>query len=93
MAPLGRVSEDGVDVAEVQQRRSLAVTVEGRDQVRSLIAGSEQLGLEAGRLQVLGQVLDRGSLVAGRVDGVEPDQPLKDGCRLLLKLGRHLLAA
>ncbi len=89
MAPFRRVGENGVDVAEEAQGGAVATPAQIGDQVRPLIVGGQELDLEPGRLQVRGQVLDRRSLVARRIDRVETDQPLQDLGRLLLKIGRH----
>jgi hypothetical protein len=62
-------------VREQAQGRAGLLAVEPGDQVRALVRAAEQLALEAGRAHVGGQVLLRGALVAGRVDGVEADQP------------------
>ena len=61
MGPLGRVGEDGVDVAEVAKGRAVAAVVRGqvRDEVRAVLVGGQQLGLEAGVAQIRGEELDR----------------------------------
>ena len=86
--PLGRVGEHRVDVAEVDERRPVAV---GAASVatrfgRALVAASSSR-LETGSLEVAGEVLDRGALVAGRIDGVEAHEALQDVGRLLLEVG------
>jgi hypothetical protein len=91
--PLGRIREHGVDMPEVHKRRAVAAA-ERRDQVRAIIDGGKQLGLEARLLQVVGEVFDRRTLVARRIDGVEANEPLQDFGRLPLEIRRrHELAA
>ena len=87
--PLRRVGEHRVDVAEVDERRARRGAIrrrERRDEVRPPIDGAEQLGLEPGTPAVLGEVLDRRAFVAGRVDGVELDEPLENLGRLALQI-------
>ena len=76
VAPLRRRREHGVDVREQAQdgTRGLAA-VQARDEVWALGGAAEQLAREAGGGENAGEVLLRGALVAGRVDGVEAEQP------------------
>jgi hypothetical protein len=62
-------------VAQQAERRPGTLAPKSRDQVRSARLGREELALEAGVGQRLRQKLLRGLLVAGRVDGVDPQQP------------------
>ena len=91
--PLRRVGEDRVDVPEVHQRGTdvaAAAAVEVGDEVRAVLVVGQQLGPQAGVLQVPGEELDRGALVARRVDRVEADQFRQQVGRLALELiGRH----
>ena len=63
-----------------------AVAAQPGDQVRPAGLRGQELALEPGLGQGLGQQLLGGLLVAGWVDGVDPDQPLQErrrpGCRL-----------
>ena len=91
--PLGWIREHGVDMPEVHERRAVAAG-ERRDQVRPLTDRGQELGLEARLLQVRGQIFDRRTLVARRVDRVEANEPLKDLGRLPLEIRRrHELGA
>ena len=56
-APLGGIGGDGVRVAEQAQRRPGALPAQPRDQVRAAGLGGQQLALEAGLGQGLGQQL------------------------------------
>ena len=90
MLPLGGVGEDGVDVAEEAQRRSVLLAVQIGDEVGPLVRRAEDLGLKAGLADVALEVLDRGPLVARWVDGVEADQALEHLDALALQLfGGH----
>ncbi len=81
VAPLARVREDGVDVAEIAERGAFASPFQPGHQVRALGHSAEQLAPKARVREDRLQVLDRGPLVAGRIYGVEADQALKQpGC-------------
>src|SRR5205807_1230494 len=67
VAPFGRVSQHRVDVPEITQRRSRARSLHGGDQVGPLLVRCEELNLEPGIVKVTGQILDRWTLVSGRV--------------------------
>jgi len=45
--PVGRIGEHRVDVAEQTEDWTVVVAAEGRDQVRTILVGGEQLRLEA----------------------------------------------
>src|SRR6185437_13705317 len=94
MAPLRRVGQDRVDVAEQDQHRPVALSVQRRHQVGSLGLGGQNLGVETGLAQVALQVLDGGPLVARRVDGVKADELLEERDALALEVvGRHRVSA
>ena len=57
------------------------------DEVRPALDGRQQLAFEAGALEQLLEELLGGLLVAGRVDGVEPDQLLEQLGRAPLEIG------
>jgi hypothetical protein len=76
MGPLRRRREHRVDVREQAQHGTRAIAVQARDEVGTLMRAAEELAGEARAPQDGGEVLLRGALVAGRVDGVEADQAL-----------------
>ena len=90
--PLGRVGEHRVDVPEVAEHGTASPRAvrrpQVRHQVRTVLVGRQQLGPEAGVAQISGQELDRGALVARRVDRVEADQLAQDLGGLALELVR-----
>ena len=86
--PVGRGREDRVHVREQAQRRPVARAAQARDEVRALGLGAQKLDFEARFAQLGRDHLLRRALVAGRVDGVEADQPLEELGRLLLQV-RH----
>ena len=87
VAPVGRIGEHRVDVREVAEHRALRLAPQSRDEVRALgILGAEQLALEPGVLEIALQPLLARALVAGRIDGVEADQPREDVSRLFLQV-------
>ena len=91
VGPVGRIGEDRVDVAEQTEHRTVVIAAQGRDQVRTVLVGREQPRLEPGSTQIPLEVLDRGPLVAGRVDRVELDQLRQQLDRIALKLvARHV---
>ena len=53
-----------------------------RDEVRARLGPARERHLEPGVAEQPGQVLLRGTLVPGRVDGVEADQPLEHSGRV-----------
>ncbi len=88
VTPFRRIGEHRVDMAEEAKRRPMIRAVQRGHQVRAVLGGAQKLDREAGFLQILGEELDRGTLVARRVDGVEADQPLKDVGRFGLEVHR-----
>src|SRR5207249_1630274 len=72
-APLRRVGEHGVRVREEEEPWALAAAGDPRDEVRPLGHLRVELADDSARLEVLAQELRGRRLVAGRVDGVEPD--------------------
>ena len=76
-APLGRIGRNRVHVAEQAQGRSRLRRPQTGDQVGPARLGGQQLALEAGVGQRLGEQLLCRLLVARRVGGVDPDQPLQ----------------
>ena len=87
-APFGGIGWDRIRVAEQAQRRPCALTLQARDQVRPAGLGGQQLAVEAGLRQGLGQQKLGALLVAGRVRGVDPDQLLEQRHRLASDLAR-----
>ena len=63
-APLGRIREHGVDVAQITEPLSLGLAAQPRDQVGPLLRRAHQLALEARRLELGAQHLLRRPLVA-----------------------------
>ena len=55
------------------------------DEVGPRVIGGQHLGAQAGGPEVALQVLDRGALVARRIDGVEAHQRRQQLDRLLLE--------
>ena len=88
--PLARIREDGVDVREQAQRRTVGLAAQPGDEVRPLLGAAEQLALEARLVQKRREVFLGGALVARGVDGVEADQPLEDIRGLRLHVRRRL---
>ena len=89
MAPVGRVRDDRVDVAEQPERGPVGAPAQAPDDVRSLGVLADDRHLEARRAQEPGHVVLRGALVAGRVDGVEADQAPEHLDRLALERAAH----
>ncbi len=84
--PLSPIREHRVDVAEITEGRvggTFNLAFQSGHQVRALGSDAKQLTLKAGVGEDLPQVLDRGALVAGRVDRVEANQALKEPCCLV----------
>jgi hypothetical protein len=65
-------------VTEVAEGGTVALAFQSRHQVRPLRHSGKQLALEADVGEDPLQVLDRPTLVAGRVDRVEADQALQE---------------
>ena len=82
-APFRGVCEHRVDVAQITEARPLRRTAQTGNEVRALVAHSQQLALEPGRLELTAQQLLGQPLVAGRVHRVEPDQPLEQRGRIV----------
>ena len=76
-APLRRLGGNRVDVAEQAQGRPRALALQARDQVGPSLLRGQELALEAGVGQRVGEQLLCRLLVARRVDGVDPEQPLQ----------------
>ena len=77
MPPAHRIGPDRVDVGEQPQDGPGRPAAQPRDEVRALRVGTGERDLEPRRAQEPGQVLLRGALGAGRVDGVEAQQLLQ----------------
>jgi len=86
VAPVGRVGQHRVEVAEQAQHRAVVAAAQRRHQIRAVLVGRQQLRLESRRAQVGVEMLDRRALVAGRVDRVETDQLAEQLHRLVLQL-------
>jgi hypothetical protein len=67
-------------MAEVAEGGAVALTLQARHEVRALGHRCEQLALKARVAENPREILDRRSLVAGRVDGVKADQAPKQLC-------------
>ncbi len=78
VGPFAPVGQDSVHMAEVAERRAFAPALQSGYKVRALRLGAEQLALKANIHKDRPQMLDRGLLFAGRIDGVEADQALKE---------------
>ena len=89
-APLRGIREHRVDVAQITEPRPVRRAAQPGNEVRPLVAHSQQLALEPGRLELATQELLGRSLVAGRVDSVEPDQPLEQ-CGRVVSKGHRLI--
>ena len=75
--PLGGVGEHDVGVREERKRRPVAGPADAGDEVRALGHARVELTLDTGRLQVVAQELGSRGLVAGRIRGVDADEPLQ----------------
>ena len=84
-APVLRVGEHGVDVAQVAEARPVAAA-QRRDQARALRLGAGQLDGQPRVLQVAREPLQARPLVAGRIDRLEADQAGQDLGGLVLQL-------
>src|SRR5439155_12882815 len=82
-APFRRIGEHRVRVRKEEETWALAAAGDPRDEVRPAGHLRVELAVDAARLEVLAQELRSRSLVAGRVDGVEPDQSLEELGHLL----------
>ena len=80
-----------VSVCERKQRLGPSPPAQPRDEVRALGRARVELDLDAVRREVLAQQLRGERLVAGRVDGVQPQQPLQQVDRLVAErdVDRH----
>src|SRR5439155_13578742 len=87
--PLRPIGEHGVRVREEKEPRPAAAGNAG-DEVRALRHADVQLARDPVRLEVVPEQLRRLRLVPGWVDGVDPDQPLKEVRDLLAKGQRPL---
>ena len=76
--PLAGIGKHRVDVTQVAEGGTVAPAFQSRHEVRALRHGGKQLALEADVGEDPLEVLDRRTLVAGRVDRVEADQALKE---------------
>ena len=76
--PLRSIRHDGVRVREQQQAGPAAPAGQARDEVRPLGHLRVELTRDAALREVVAQQLGRGRLVAGRIDGVDPDQLLEE---------------
>ena len=88
--PLDRVGDHGVRVREQQQPRPGGSARNPSHEVCPLGHLRVQLGVHTALREVVTEELGGDRLVAGRVDRVEPDQPLeKVGCLLAEGQRRH----
>ena len=76
-------------MAEQAERRSLALAAQPGEQAGPARLGAEELAVEAGGGQMVGEERRRLLLVAGGVDGVEAEQLAEklDGVRAQLRPG------
>ena len=72
--PLGRVGQDGVDVRQQPEHRTVGGAAQARHEVRALRRAAAQLDLEAGVAKQDGQLLLQRPLVARRVDRAVADE-------------------
>ncbi len=79
----GTTSVCAISISEGPSPRAL----DSRDQVEALRVGADELALDPGAAQVVGEQLGGRGLVAGRVRGVDADQGLRQADDLVARSG------